>query len=367
MFSSNTALYVATLLGSATLLFIITFMYTFSTSLPIEVQEKPTVPRRVQHSNRQISVCAFANAQNLQQIKFTAAQWPKLPIWFVLWGQDAKDPEIAKQIVTLDARIQILDGKNTNHATGWSLAVAAAKKSGTRCEYFFSMDDDLTWSISSVGLDRYEKHATNTEVLLDYLEEYSPAVTVFPWPWGDKNLRGLQAMNKQYEGQLVQPATGFDNGCIVFHKGVIDFFVPFHLGKGFTPKFVTQHAFLNYFIPFMFRENAIRFNGLQFYNPSLQRHMYDNDALQRYKKYLTEHSKCGHKRWGSELLPSDVTWKVGYGKLNYTWNLMVNIASFYPITDTVIADHPRVRELHSLIDLQIMNEYAESLKSWCVW
>jgi hypothetical protein len=81
-------------------------------------------------------VCAFGSAQNLRQVNFTSTQWPDIPIWFVLWGQDASNPEVAQQISYLEKRIRIIDGLGTNHAQGWAKAYHEIKSNGFQCDYF---------------------------------------------------------------------------------------------------------------------------------------------------------------------------------------------------------------------------------------
>ena len=182
------------------------------------------------------SICGFGNAQNLTTAKYAADQWPHIPIWFTIWDQDLLSANTSEA----QPRIHFLNGRNSNHAEGWALALAAVQKSGTKCDYFFSIEDDLEWKLSDIGEKLYTAGENHVQILQSVLTKYKPAVVVFRWPYGDTFYKPLMRLNEKFKDDLVQPATGFDYGCVLFHKDVIDFFIPIWLGRTLKPLFIIQ-------------------------------------------------------------------------------------------------------------------------------
>lgn len=321
---------------------------------------RPPTPTLTQYPLQPI--CAFANAESMETALLTAKQWPQFPIWFSVWRENV-EPH------TIDGRIHVLPAPGSSHADGWNYAIKAARESKFDCEYFFAMDDDLQWQVTVTARQHYADIAERpmgfiesfyispTEVLLNFLSTYQPALTVFPWPWGDVAHGNLTLMNNKYQGQLVQPATGFDNGCMIFHRSIIDFFVPVWLGAGHSAKFIIQHTFQNFFAPFLFRGNAIRFNGLRYFNPPKQRHPYE--SAEKYNKFLLPASKCSHKRWGPYLTPDDVTWDVVVGSPPYTFNDLYNIATFFDISHSAIREHPAINNVYSQSEIVAFEAFAK--------
>lgn len=304
-----------------------------------------------------LPVCAFANAESVETAMQTAAQWPHFPFWFSVWGD--RDLKSYKR----EDRIHMIPAANSTHAEGWELAVARAKTGGYLCEYFFAMDDDLVWNVndSVLEMNKFSSMSPSvTEVMMNYLQEYRPAITGFPWPWGDTHERNLMLMNAKYAGKNVQPLTGFDNGCMIFHHTVVDFFVPVHLGGGFKPLFIVQHTFQNFFAPFLFRGNAIRFNGVSYVNPPVQRHPYDPPYA--YKNHFLPASRCLHRHWGVNLPPENVDWEVEVGSPPYRFSDMHYISTFFNISHSAIKDHPAIRQQISAEDIdQIMSVTSRTL------
>jgi len=51
---------------------------------------------------------------------------------------------------------------------------------------------------------------------------------------------GMDQMDSLYKGSLGRPATGFDNGAMIFHNSIVDFFIPLWMGSDCPPSFTTQ-------------------------------------------------------------------------------------------------------------------------------
>lgn len=210
-------------------------------------------------------VCVLANAQSVETAKYAADQWPHFPFFFAVW--DEQLPAVGKttfesetkraghevteniKVYRLlnDGRVFLIPAKNTTHAEGWHLSLLAAARMQTEyfCMYYFTMDDDLQWELTERGLESLhqlnaqkqlhgEKGVSvvevKTRVLVNFLTQNRPFVTVFPWPWGDNELTNLREITKEFQGELVQPATAFDNGCLIFHSSVVKYFIPIYLG-----------------------------------------------------------------------------------------------------------------------------------------
>jgi hypothetical protein len=303
--------------------------------------------QNLQNESKDIVICGFGSAENTHNAIRTARQWPRINFWFAVWNETG----FSRQTVHLrnNQKVFLIDGSGTSHAEGWAKTVAEARKH-TFCNYFFSMDDDLEWYITDVGKKFYPRR-DHTQILRETLLSYSPAVMVFGWPGGDANIPELMQFNEKHKNDKVQVATGFDNGCVVFHKDIIDFFVPLWLGKDFKPSFIVQHPYLNFFIPFIFKGHAIRNNALAFTNPAKIRHVYEDDS--KIKQYLRAKSKCRHKQWGPSLTLNDVTWKPIKGNGVYCLNLLKQISTFFPITESIIADHPIYQHLDKSIFVEM--------------
>ena len=306
-----------------------------------------------------LPICAFANTETVEAAIRVAAIFPSFPFWFAVWGQDI-------EYTILDDRIHLIPARGSTHAQGWEITVAAAKQSEFRCEYYFSMDDDLKWFVTETGIRQYyanrvrrgrfpPREPTITDVIAETLEHYKPAVMVFPWPWGDAYIETLSRFNSLHEGQIVQPATGFDNGCIVFHESIVDFFIPIWLGGGFQPRFIVQHTVLNFFIPFMFTGNSIRLNGVSFVNPPNVRHQYD-DATQ-YANFFEPAIKCGTE-WGAGLTSNRVKWSVTIGEPPYVFDDVLMISAFFNVTHPAISEHPQIKSRYTKTQISRIEKFS---------
>jgi len=277
-------------------------------------------------------VCVFGSSDSVSNAVKAGKQLSSLPHWFVIWKEDVKDRQVSN--------VRLIPGVNTTHASAWRLAIEAIRSSGFECQYYFATDDDLVWTVTDVGR-RHHRTSSLQQCLLEFLHSWRPAVTAL---WGDREISGLQEFSAADPGTLVQPATGFDNGALIFHSSIVDFFIPIWLGNDFQAAFTEQHSFLNMFIPFLFMSNAIRYNGIQYHNPALQRHNYDADANDKYRRHVSQNLKCAHRQWGYHLSPELVSWKAGVGSPPYFINV-TEIAYFYNISDSGVLHHPWVRKM----------------------
>lgn len=188
----------------------------------------------------------MANAQSRQTALEAANQWPEFPAFFAVWGEDD-----LVGVEVLDLLVHYIAAQNSTHASGWALALEVAEQSLFSCQYYFTLDDDMSWTVTERG-HSYANSKVIGKVLTQFLVEYRPAVVVFDWEWGNGALGQLKEMNDAYSQDVAQPATDFDNGCLIFHESIVSFFIPLWLGDGHTAMFITQHALLNYFIPVLF-------------------------------------------------------------------------------------------------------------------
>lgn len=212
-------------------------------------------------------ICVFGSAETSETALQAAAQFPDFRHWFVLWGEDVP--------VTQSPKVHLLPGRNTTHASAWTLAVEAIQASNYDCVYYFATDDDLQWTVTDVGRRQYRTKSPQ-DALVQFLQQWQPAVTTFHWPGGEIAFAELREMNALHKDDLVQATTGFDNGALIFHRSIVKFFIPIWLGSGFTPAYTIQHTFQNFFVPFLFGPHAIRFNGVKYVNPPNVRHAYDD-------------------------------------------------------------------------------------------
>lgn len=368
-------------------------------------------------------ICLVCNAENRTTARHTADRFPEYEGWFAIW-RESLEADIVRE-----GKHHLVNASGSSHAEGWDIAIKAARRTGEHvCDYFFFVDDDVVWSVNDAGnrlarmlatrklatkaLDRMlgssnerdpgdddvlvrassaeilRKKTTTvatftpSELLSSFIEFYLPAVVVFQWPHGrenpggkfvDDNFPNLDVFNARYQGSAVQPATGFDNGNIVLHSSVVDFFVPFWLGGGFVADFVVHHTLLNVFVPFLFHGDAVCLNGLQYKNPLGSRHPNDGDLYFRYRKFLLPALKCPSKRWGPHLLDRDIDWAVSTAQVDakrseqqrrrrLTFPQVTDLhrmSSFFNISHPTIRESPFLRKLYDAETIDAVERLAE--------
>lgn len=60
--------------------------------------------------------------------------------------------------------------------------------------------------------------------LVQLLDAYHPAIAGFPWDVGDERFPGMIELQAAFAHEEVAPLTGFDNGMVIYHHTVVDFF-----------------------------------------------------------------------------------------------------------------------------------------------
>ena len=297
-------------------------------------------------------VCMFGSSETVGNAVRAAAQFPQVPSWFVVWGEDTQEAEMFN--------VHVIPGNGTTHASAWAMAFDKISSSRYKCDFYFATDDDLVWSVTASGRMHHGTKSVQ-KCLLRFLAEWQPAVVVFRWPWGEGVFPPLQELTKNAATSLVQPATGFDNGAMIFHSTVVRFFIPVWLGVDFEPGFTIQHTFQNFFVPFLFQSHAIRYNGIEYVNPPLSRHQYaDSLNAALYQEHVAVNSKCDHQAWGAQLQLEMVTWLPERHIGPYVIDVS-SIALFYNISDTVVSQHPFFRNLKWSQSMFDAEEHAVNL------
>ncbi|KAI8615054.1 hypothetical protein BC830DRAFT_326622 [Chytriomyces sp. MP71] len=252
------------------------------------------------------------------------------------------------------------------------------------CEYFFTHDDDLSFKVKNVS-DSRPLASVLTSILLDY----QPAVAGFPWIFGEKTYAGMKDLAAfQQLHPIVNVLTGFDSGMLLFHKSVVDFFIPYSpRGEGaFTGNWSLCAHFINLFAPLTFKENAIRINAIEYENlvsisnvpknkrkklvlkvdedglalNAESRHPYEYRFNRPYMRFLTGGLLNHNQRWGREMMQRDITWEVkpisrgwnvdevkqGYKKHRHfdKWNVLTRISEFYDISYPALSRNAWIRD-----------------------
>lgn len=312
---------------------------------------------KVENLLNESNICIICNAQNASIAKANVVQkFPNFRKWIVIWGQtNNKESD--------DNNLKYLNGVGTTHAEGWAIAYAAIKNSDFYCEYIFTMDDDIEWDVarelytrfSNFNLHSIKELSATERLILGYLKYYMPLVLVFEWPWGKKfipNLKNLYQLKDRKN--LAMPATGFDNGCIIFHKSIVDMFIPMYLGEGFLPGFAIQHSYLNYVIPFFFKSRAILIGGIEYRNPPQKRHKYEDEN--HYKEFMNSWTRC--TRFGPYIPPENLFWDVSpKSKIS-----VVDFALFADISHEVFINNRLLNRFFSASEMGEM----EKIVSYCV-
>ena len=127
-----------------------------------------------------------------------------------------------------------------------------------------------------------------------------------------------------YENQTLAPLAGFDNGMVIYHKSIVDFFIPFSpRGEGnFTSEWTLCAHFLQMFAHLLFGQYAVRLNMFEYshsinidnqlrgshtrqrvtiskglaYVPNF-RHPYECPQNHDYKRFLSSGLKFPYQSW----------------------------------------------------------------------
>ncbi|CAF3821321.1 unnamed protein product [Rotaria sordida] len=133
------------------------------------------------------------------------------------------------------------------------------------CDYIFTHDDDLTFHIKQ----QFNVSETSlSNLLISILKTYRPAIAGFPWSVGDKSILAMKELAAVYRNEAITPLTGFDNGMVIYHKSIVNFFIPFSpRGEGgFRGEWTLCAHFLQMFAHLLFGKYAIRLNMFEYNN-----------------------------------------------------------------------------------------------------
>ncbi|GAA5852127.1 hypothetical protein JCM8547_000166 [Rhodosporidiobolus lusitaniae] len=303
-------------------------------------------------------VCLVGNAETSEGALSVYNQWSgAFPTTFYVWGEESDGPRQVE-----GGRVVLLSPADKTTSLPFADGMFAAVQEITRrqrCEYIFTHDDDLKYHLAPLS-KRYNAAAPTDGIadeLVDLLLRYRPAVAGFPWAVGDERFEGMKALKKLYENEEVAPLTGFDNGMVVYHISVLNFFFPFSpQGEGgFVGKWTLGAHFLQMFAPSIFREHAIRLNTLPYDNalnmdnvPKEQlksikisnnlayvptsRHPYEYPLNEAYISFLKSGLKNRDQPWGRYLGVDDVAVPEPYTASSYSHDwILQRLDEFYDI------------------------------------
>lgn len=275
--------------------------------------------------------------------------------FWTVWGEQDKTSETNTDKITF-----LRMNEKSSWAEGILFGYQHARKQ-TKCEYFFTHDDDLSFYATSEDETR-----PIWEILSNVLTKYQPAVLAFPWTQGDQTIPAMTLMREQYDSEEVVPLTGFDSGMVLYHESIVDIYIPFApRGEGgFLGQWSLCALFLNMFSALLFKGNALRINSLQYKNlinidntpeakrqtPVLladgtfkhaeSRHPYEYRYNTDYQKFLSGGLYNPQQRHGRSLLPQDVTWSVEIGQTPFEkTTILKNLLDFYDVTHPAIAQN----------------------------
>ncbi|CAF4754328.1 unnamed protein product, partial [Rotaria sp. Silwood2] len=155
--------------------------------------------------------------------------------------------------------------ENLSWTKGIELVVNGIANINQSCDYIFTHDDDLTFRIKQQFCI---PEISLPNMLINVLKTYRPAIVGFPWAIGDRRISAMKELVTVYENETIAPLTGFDNGMVIYHKSVINLFIPFSpQGEGsFRGKWTLCAQFLQMFAHLLFGKYAIRFNMFEYNN-----------------------------------------------------------------------------------------------------
>ncbi|KAJ3311802.1 hypothetical protein HDU76_003037, partial [Blyttiomyces sp. JEL0837] len=315
-------------------------------------------------------ICIIGNAQKRADAIRSHNTWgAKFDSFWYVWGDDFQTP-----IKDTPSRINLIrseDKKTWAQGVDYLLTVARATFD---CEYIFTHDDDLSFRSTFIN----EKKPLYA-ILTDILSRYQPAVAGFPWHVGDQSFPTMAGLASHFGNREVAPLTGFDSGMVLYHKSVVDLFIPYSpRGEGgFYGNWSLCAHFLNLFAPLTFESSAIRINALSYSNlisfdnvpqkkrkPAIidnkglvvhpeSRHPYEYHLNTPYRRFLSNGLLNRYQKWGKDLALYDVTWDVypinngkqteaiisrpgGHRNFN-KWDILNKIASFYDLSHPILS------------------------------
>ncbi|KAJ3352839.1 hypothetical protein HDU83_007641 [Entophlyctis luteolus] len=323
-------------------------------------------------------VCIIGNAEHASDAIRTHHMWnDKYPSFWLVWGEPLATPS-----EKLPQNIRLLQiERKTSWAEGIEFTLEQLRKH-LDCEYIFTHDDDLEF---------FTSHDTNRDTLSSILStmllKYQPAVVGFPWSVGDTTVEGMMGLASKFKGREVVPLTGFDSGMVIYHKSIVNFFIPYTpRGEGgFHGHWSLCAHFLNLFGPNLLEGKALRMNTIKYSNlisfdnvpedersptkisksglivHAESRHPYEYHMNQPFRTFLANGMLNRQRRWGRDLTSADILWDVELPQRIFTdtrelkndhahhwsvdkWTVISKLVEFYDIHHPVLSKNKWIRE-----------------------
>ncbi|KAI8834196.1 hypothetical protein BJ741DRAFT_610239 [Chytriomyces cf. hyalinus JEL632] len=289
-------------------------------------------------------ICIIGNAQSTADATRSHKMWSSAyPSFWYRWGSPSHE-----SLESLPPNLHFIEPSTTdangNVSMTWAQGISFlfnAVKQSHDCEYFFTHDDDLYFSLAPTQQTTNSSSTTTSiaSTLSNILIQYQPAVAGFPWAYGDITYAGLKSQAKlQAQHPSVNVLTGFDSGMILYHKSIASLFIPYSpRGEGgFHGNWSLCAHFISLFAPHTFKGTAIRINAIQYENRvsisnvpvrerkrvhkkeskqgltvhTESRHPYEFTMNRGYMQFLTAGLWNRELRWGREMRAIDLAWDV---------------------------------------------------------
>ncbi|KAJ3023548.1 UNVERIFIED_CONTAM: hypothetical protein HDU68_008559 [Siphonaria sp. JEL0065] len=320
--------------------------------------------------------------------------------WFV-WGDDAADNGSSQQLSksgnssTQPPNLHILRSKESKTwAEGINFLLKSLEQS-LDCEYIFTHDDDLQFRLGNTSVDDMKTSALD-QTLVSLLLEHQPAVAGFPWDFGDNKYSGMKSQKEHQADKRVNVLTGFDSGMILYHKSIVNLFIPYSpRGEGgFHGSWSLCAHFITLFAPLTFKGAAIRLNAITYENlvsisnvpikerkspgkkPKKEdglvvhaesRHPYEYAFNKPYVQFLSTGLVNPSLRFGRELLQQDIAWDVErmdeqisiedlrLGTKSHRtfnrWTVLNQIADFYDLSHPILSNNSWIQSKFTKMEL----------------
>lgn len=243
-----------------------------------------------QKQEKNLTICILGNAETLISACRVHDMWSQqFPSCWYIWNDpqptSKHDPSIPKQLY--------ISGRSSKtnalaFVDGIDLCLKYMRdQQSVLCDYFFTHDDDLVFGLDpnwktklKNSLIPFHELAFNetglqtppqpsiAATLVSVLSTYRPAVASFPWEVGLSKYNSMQSIHSSFAEKAVAPLTGFDNGMVLYHRNIVDLFIPFSpRGEGgFIGKWTLGAHFLQLFVPSVFGQHAVSITALQYNN-----------------------------------------------------------------------------------------------------
>ncbi|KAI8838475.1 hypothetical protein BJ741DRAFT_707361 [Chytriomyces cf. hyalinus JEL632] len=338
-------------------------------------------------------ICIIGNAQSNVDATRSHKMWNNAyPSFWYRWGSQSNE-----WVESLPPNLHFIEPSNDANgsvsmtwAQGISFLFNTVKQSHD-CEYFFTHDDDLYFSLAPTQQTSSSSSASISNTLSNILLQHQPAVAGFPWAYGDKTYAGMKSQTKlQAQHPSVNVLTGFDSGMILYHKSIASLFIPYSpRGEGgFHGNWSLCAHFISLFAPHTFKGAAIRINAIQYENRvsisnvpvrerkrvhkkehkqgltvhAESRHPYEFTMNRGYIQFLTAGLWNRELRWGREMRAIDLAWDVEsassaetysaegiqYGVQKHRsfdkWDMLHRLADFYDVSHAALSKSAWIRD-----------------------